>query len=62
MVTKDVMFIGLSAYTLTTRKDFSLMGGFLMVEVVVAFVAGLGTMFFELPELSLAVCIAYGLG
>jgi len=44
------MFIGLSAYTLITRKDFSFMGGFLMVEAVVTFVAGLGTMYFELPD------------
>lgn len=55
MATTGVMFIGLSAYALKTRKDFSFMGGFLMVGILVAFVAGLGAIFFEMPGLSLAV-------
>jgi len=50
-----VIFLGLSAYALNTRKDFSFMGGFLMVGILVAFLAGLGAMFFEMPGLSLAV-------
>jgi len=49
------IFLGLSAYALTTRKDFSFMGGFLMVGILVAFLAGLGAIFFEMPGLSLAV-------
>jgi modulator of FtsH protease len=49
------IFLGLSAYALTTRKDFSFMGGFLMVGILVAFLAGLGAIFFEMPMLSLAV-------
>ncbi len=49
------IFLGLSAYALTTRKDFSFMGGFLMVGILVAFLAGLGAMFFEMPMLSLTV-------
>lgn len=48
-------FLGLSAYALTTRKDFSFMGGFLMAGVLVAFLAGLGAVFFSIPALSLAV-------
>lgn len=48
-------FLGLSGYALTTRKDFSFMGGFLMVGILVAFLAGLGAIFFEIPVLSLAV-------
>tara|TARA_R110001606_G_scaffold363430_3_gene517590 strand:- start:46744 stop:47415 length:672 start_codon:yes stop_codon:yes gene_type:complete len=55
MATTGAMFIGLSAYALKTRKDFSFMGGFLMVGILVAFVAGLGAIFFEMPALSLAV-------
>lgn len=55
MATTGVMFIGLSAYALNTRKDFSFMGGFLMVGILVGFVAGLAAMFFEMPGLSLAV-------
>ena len=49
------IFLGLSGYALSSRKDFSFMGGFLMVGIVVAFLAGLGSMFFEMPGLSLAV-------
>ncbi|MBS4095926.1 MAG: Bax inhibitor-1/YccA family protein [Sulfuricella sp.] len=49
------IFLGLSAYALTTRKDFSFMGGFLAVGILVAFLAGLGAIFLELPGLSLAV-------
>ncbi len=50
-----VIFLGLSGYALTSRKDFSFMGGFLMVGILVAFLAGLGAIFFEMPGLSLAV-------
>ena len=49
------IFLGLSGYALTTRKNFSFMGGFLMVGILVAFLAGLGAIFFEMPGLSLAV-------
>jgi len=49
------IFLGLSGYALTSRKDFSFMGGFLMVGILVAFLAGLGALFFEMPGLSLAV-------
>jgi modulator of FtsH protease len=50
-----VIFLGLSGYALTTRKDFSFMRGFLLVGVLVAFLAGLGAIFFTIPALSLAV-------
>ena len=53
------IFLGLSAYALTTRKDFSFMGGFLMVGMLVAFLAGLGAIFFEVPALSLTVSAAF---
>jgi modulator of FtsH protease len=49
------IFLGLSGYALTTRKDFNFLGGFLMVGILVAFMAGLGALFFEMPGLSLAV-------
>ena len=54
-----LIFIGLSAYALTTRKDFSFMGGFLMVGILVAFLAGIGAMFFAIPALSLAVSAVF---
>jgi len=50
-----VIFLGLSGYVLTTRKDFSFIGGFLMIGILVAFLAGLGAFFFHMPALSLAV-------
>ena len=53
------IFLGLSAYALTTRKDFSFMGGFLTVGVLVAFLAGLAAIFFEIPALSLTVSAAF---
>jgi modulator of FtsH protease len=53
------IFLGLSAYALTTRKDFSFMGGFLFVGVLVAFLAGLGAIFFSIPALSLTVSAAF---
>jgi modulator of FtsH protease len=49
------IFLGLSGYALTSRKDFSFMGGFLMVGILVAFLGGLAAIFFEMPALSLAV-------
>ena len=55
MTGTGVIFLALSGYALTSRKDFSYMGGFLMVGILVAFLAGLGAIFFEMPALSLAV-------
>jgi modulator of FtsH protease len=50
-----VIFLSLSGYALTSRKDFSFMGAFLMVGILVAFLAGLASVFFTMPALSLAV-------
>jgi modulator of FtsH protease len=49
------IFLALSGYALTTRKDFSFMGGFIMVGVLVAFIAGIAALIFSIPALSLAV-------
>jgi modulator of FtsH protease len=48
-------FLALSGYALVSRKDFSFMGQFLMVGILVAFLAGVGAYFLEMPGLSLAV-------
>ena len=53
------IFLGLSGYALTTRKDFSFTGGFLAVGILVAFLAGLGAIFFQVPALSLTVSAAF---
>lgn len=46
---------GLSAYAVTTKKDFSFLGGFIMVGLIVALVAILANLFFAIPALSLAI-------
>ena len=53
-----VVFFGLSAYALTTRKDFSYMGGFLMVGLLVAVVAMIANIFLAIPALSLTISAA----
>ena len=53
------IFLGLSAYATTSRRDFSFMGGFLMTGIVVAFLAGLGAIFFEVPALALTVSAVF---
>jgi modulator of FtsH protease len=53
------IFIGLSAYALISRRDFSWMGSFLMVGILVAFLVGLAAIFLQLPALSLAVSAVF---
>lgn len=53
-----VVFFSLSAYALTTRKDFSFMGGFLMVGLIVAVVASIANIFLGIPALSLSISAA----
>lgn len=53
-----LIFFALSAYALTSKKDFSFMGGFLMVGLIVAVVAMIANMFFQIPALSLAISAA----
>lgn len=48
-------FLALSAWVLTTRRDFSFMGGFLFVGMVIALLAGLAAVFLQIPALGLAV-------
>jgi len=57
--TTAVAFLGLSGYALTSRKDFSFMGGFLMVGVLVAFVSAIVAILFSIPALSLAVSAVF---
>lgn len=50
-----IVFFALSGYVLTTRKDFSFMGGFLMVGLIVALVASIALIFFNVPAASMAL-------
>jgi modulator of FtsH protease len=52
------IFLGLSGYALTTRKDFSFMGGFLFVGVMVLFLAIIANIFLQMPAMSLAISSA----
>ncbi len=50
-----VIFMGLSAYVLATKKDFSFLGGFLMVGFLLVLVAALANIFMQIPALSLMI-------
>jgi len=50
-----VIFLSLSAYALTTRKDFSFMGGFLMTGMMVILIAALANIFLAMPLMSLVI-------
>ncbi|MCC6922163.1 MAG: Bax inhibitor-1/YccA family protein [Nitrosomonas sp.] len=50
-----VIFMGLSAYVLATRKDFSFLGGFLMVGFLLVLVAAVANIFLQMPVMSLMI-------
>ena len=50
-----IIFLGLSGYALTSKRDFSFMGGFLFAGMMVVVLAMLGNFFLQMPALSLAV-------
>lgn len=52
------IFLALSGYVLTTKKDFTFMGGFLAVGILVVFGAVLLNLFLSIPALSLALSSA----
>lgn len=54
-----LIFFALSGYALTTRKDFSYMGGFLFVAVMVALLAMIANIFFQIPAINLAISAAF---
>ena len=54
-----IIFFGLSGYVLTTRKDFSYLAGFLFAAVMIAFLAMIAGIFFNMPMLQLFVSAAF---
>lgn len=50
-----VIFFGCSAYVLTTKKDLSHWGKFLMIGLIVMIVASLANIFFKMPAMQLAI-------
>jgi len=53
-----IIFFGLSGYALVSKKDFSFLGGFLFIGLLVALIAGIANIFFQVPALSLAISSA----
>ena len=53
-----LIFVGLSAYALTSKRDFSFMGGFLFIGMMVVLVASLVGIFVQMPALQLAISAA----
>ena len=52
------IFLGLSAYALTTKKDFSFMSGMLFAGFIVVLIAALANIFLAMPALQLAISAA----
>jgi modulator of FtsH protease len=50
-----IIFLTLAGIATTTKRDFSFMGKFLMIGLVLLIVASLANMFFQIPALSLAL-------
>ena len=48
-------FLALSVYALTTRRDFSFMGGFLFAGMITAVLLAVAAYFLQMPGLALAV-------
>ncbi|MFY9974099.1 MAG: Bax inhibitor-1/YccA family protein [Chromatiaceae bacterium] len=53
-----LIFLGLSGYALTTKRDFSFLGGFIFAGMMVVLVAIVANLFFSMPALSLAISAA----
>lgn len=53
-----VIFLGLSAYALTTRRDFSFMGGFLFVGLLAILGAALLNIFLAIPLVTVVLSAA----
>lgn len=49
------IFFAMSAYTLVTKKDLSGMGRFLMIGMIIAFVAAIANIFMEISALAMTV-------
>jgi len=50
-----LIFLGLSGYALTSKRDFSFLGGFIFAGMMVVLVAIIANIFLAMPALSLAV-------
>ena len=53
-----IIFLGLSGYALTTKKDFSFLGGFLFAGMMVVVLAIIVSLFVQMPALQLTISAA----
>lgn len=53
-----IIFLALSGYALTTKKDFSFLGGFLFAGMIVVLLAIVASLFINIPALSLTISAA----
>ncbi|HEC27759.1 MAG TPA: Bax inhibitor-1/YccA family protein [Gammaproteobacteria bacterium] len=53
-----IIFLGLSGYALTTKKDFSFLGGFLFAGMMVIVLAIIASLFIQIPALALTISAA----
>jgi len=52
------IFLGLSAYALVSKKDFSFLGGMLFAGIMVVFIGAIVNIFLAIPFVSLAISMA----
>ncbi len=52
------IFLGLSGYALTSKRDFSFMGGFIFAGMMVVMIAAIANIFLQMPALALTVSSA----
>ncbi|EXJ15391.1 Bax inhibitor-1/YccA family protein [Imhoffiella purpurea] len=52
------IFLGLSGYALTSKRDFSFMGGFIFAGMMVVMIAVIANIFLQMPALALAISSA----
>jgi modulator of FtsH protease len=50
-----IIFMTLAGIASTTKRDFSFMGNFLLIGIILLIVASLANLFFQIPALSLAL-------
>ena len=54
-----VIFLGLSGYALTSKRDFSFMGGFVFAGMMVMLLAVVANIFMQIPALHLAIAAGF---
>lgn len=54
-----ILFFALSGYVLTTKKDFSYLGGFIFIAIITVLIASVAGLFFHAPILYLAISGAF---